>query len=53
MSEYEKAKWHVVNTKLAMDDAQVALEKAEDEWHQACMVLDEMEDGPLPERQSK
>lgn len=39
-----KAHLKVRATKDAMDEAQRALDKAEDEWHRACVEADRLDD---------
>lgn len=40
---YYEASLRLTRSKQAMDSAQAALEKAEAEWHEACIELDRLD----------
>lgn len=46
---YRAALKRTVEAKWRMDAAQAALDQAEDEWHQATIALDKLEDAPWPD----
>lgn len=46
---YRAALKRAVEAKWRMDAAQAALDQAEDEWHQATIALDKLEDAPWPD----
>lgn len=46
-SEYQKATSRLHIAKERMDDLQAELDRAEDEYHQACKALDDLEDQPF------
>ena len=44
MTDYQQAARRAREAKERMDEAQRVLEAAEDEWHQACLELDRLEE---------